>query len=375
MRFPAFLPPPMPRDKKKKVTLKPVEERPKAAVVIRLGPEKEPEDSHPPVRLGPVKKLSEVQTTEQTDAKVFRSYQPDIDELIDKPAATDEDTELRWGEESRIRKLRPWGWFALAGLILSSAILWSLLSVKKAEEIAKAIRMQTKETIVDEAAEQREAEELIQRIESAIRSYFSATSIESRLRWVRFPERVEPLMRRHEETHPAIPSPLRTIRVLQPLSIERHTRFWMASVILATGERRELIIETTDAGHKIDWETMVCHQPMPWDEFAATRPTGTSMDFRVHVQPDTFYSHEFSNENVWACYRLSALNAEEVMFGYVRRGTETEMEIAALTSGIRRASLILRLQIPAGLNSNMGVVIDKIISPRWLHVTPPEEKN
>lgn len=365
----------MPRDKKKKVTLKTVEERPKAAVVIRLGPEKEPEDSHPPVRLGPLKQISEVRLVEDADSKVFRSHQPDIDELINKPVASDEDAELTWGEESRIRKPRPWGWLALAGLILTGAVVWSLLSVKKSDLLAKKIQMQTVESVVDEATEQREAEELVNSIESAIRSYFTATSIDSRLRWVRFPDRVAPMMRRHEEASPPKPSPLRTIRLLQPLPIERYTHFWMASVVLATGERRELVIECTDAGPRIDWETMVCHQPMPWDQFAETRPEGKTMDFRVHVQPDTFYSHEFSNEQEWSCYRLSALGADKVMFGYVRRGTETEAEIAALTSGIRRASLILRLQIPAGIQSSMGVVIDDLISPRWLHITPPEEEN
>lgn len=365
----------MPRHKKKKVVLTTVEERSKPAVVIRLGPEKEVEDVHPPVRLGPVKKIAEVILDEDVGSKVSRTHQPGIDDLIDNPVAAIDETELTWGEESRIRRHRPWGWFILAGLILTGAVIWSLVSVQKADDVADTIRMQTEEIIVDEEAEQREAEELVNSIESAIRSYFSATTLDSRLRWVRFPERVAPMMRQYEETSPAKPSPLQSIRILQPLPIERHTNFWMSSVVLATGERRELVIECTDAGPRIDWETMVCYQPMPWDEFAKNRPEETSKDFRVHVEPDTFYSHEFGNENEWACYRLSALNSEEIMFGYVRRGTETETEIAALASGIRRTSLILRLQIPAGIQSPMGVVIEKVISPRWLQITLPEEGN
>jgi hypothetical protein len=373
MRFPAFLAPPMARDKNKKVVLRPVEERSKPAVVIRLGPEKELEDTTPPVRLGPVKKTSDVILNADADPKVSRTHQPDIDDLIDSAVVAVEDTEQTWGEEARIRRNRPWGWLILLGLILTGGITWSLLSVQQSDDVANTIRMQTEEIIVDEATEQKEAEELVSNIESAIRAYFSATSLESRLRWVRFPERVAPMMRQHEIANPVRPSPLRTIRLLQPLPIERHTQFWMSSVILATGERRELVIECTDAGPRIDWETMVCYQPMPWDEFARKRPQGTPMEFRVHVQPDTFYSHEFSNENEWACYRLSALDADAVIFGYVRRGSDMEAEIAALAGGIRHASLVLRLQIPTGIQSTMGVVIDKIISPRWLLITLPDE--
>lgn len=365
----------MSRHKKRTVLLKTLEEQPKPLVVIRLGPEKIPDDTRPPVRLGPVKAVAEEPKPEDANTKGSRTHQPDIGDLIENNPNESEFSEHTWGKDSQTHKNRPWGWLTLAGLTLSGGIVWSLLSVKKADLVAEKIRVKTNEIIVDEAAEQEAAEKVIANIESAMRAYFSASSTETRLRWVRFPDRVGPMMRQHEAVHPVKPSPLREITLLQPLPIESQADFWLASLTLATGERRELIIEYTDAGSKIDWETMVCHQPMPWDEFATRRPTETSMDFRVHVLPDTFYTHEFGSETEWACYRLSALGAEEVLFGYARRGTDEEANLAELTSGIRHASLILRLHIPAGLQSPTGVVIEKIISPRWLHITLPEEDN
>lgn len=367
----------MAREKEKKVTLRAVEEQPEPpAVVIRLGKEKEPEDTHPPVRIGPAKPMVEIPAAGDSEARDFRSHQPDIDDLIDKPHSADQgDEEVAWGEEARIRIYRPWGWFALAGLVLTGGVLWSLRSLKESEKVEEIVRAKAQEAIIDETAEVREAEDLVNGIESAIRSYFTASTIESRLRWIRFPERTAPLMRAYEQAHPVKPSPLQSLRVLQPLPIENHTDFWMASVVLASGARHELIIEITEKGPKIDWETMVKYQPMPWDQFATKRPDDRSFDFRVYAQPDTFYSHEFQDETQWACYRLTAPDAEEVLFGYVRRGSETEAEIAPLTGGIRHASLVLRLQIPPGLKSPKGVVMEKVVSPRWLHITPPDQQN
>lgn len=363
------------RSNKKKVILTTVEEQTEQEDdVIRLGAEKEAADTMPLVRIGPAK--VEVEAPSEASSKDFRTHQPDIDDLIDKPLTQDlGDAELPWGEEAETRPARPWGWFALAGVILAAGVLWSLLALKESGKVKETVRVKTEEAIIDEAAEIREAETLVTSIESAMRAYFTASTIESRLRWVRFPTRVEPMMREHEKTHPVTPSPLQSVRVLQPLSIEGRTDFWMASVMLASGERHELVIETTEAGPRIDWETMVCHQPMPWDEFATKRPPGKSMDFRLHVQTDTFYSHEFHDETQWTCYRLSAPDSEEIMFGYVQRGSAVEAAITPHINGVRHASLLLRLQIPEGLQSKMGVVIEQVISPRWLLLTPPDQKN
>jgi hypothetical protein len=363
----------MRRDKKIRVVLKAVEERPKPAMVTRLHPEVRRKDVRPSGTIGEVKKISEILQHEKEHPKENRPHHPDIEALIDQQPAHAEDTEQTWGDEKHSNRTYPWGWFVLGGAALVGAITWSLMSVKKSHEVAETIRIHTAVSVVDEAAEQREAENLVNNIETALRSYFAAASIESRLQWVRFPERVEPMMRTYAEAFPQTPSPLQTIRVLQPLPIEHQTQFWMASVELAKGERRELLIECMDKGPRIDWETMVCYQPMPWDEFAARNAIGKSLDFRLYVEPSSFYSHEFRNEAEWACYRLSAPNAEQVMFGYVRRGTELDAELSKLTNDGRRVSLILRLQIPPSMKSPMGVVIENLMSPRWLHLTLPEE--
>ena len=71
---------------------------------------------------------------------------------------------------------------------------------------------------------------------------------------------------------------------------------------------------------------------------------------------------------------LTALDSDETLFGYAKKTEQASrdiLEILNLNHG-KRASLILRLSIPEGLQSRRGVVIEKMLSPRWLHVDPPD---
>ena len=370
----------MAREDKRAVELRPVDENVvRKPVVVRLHlPDMEPlPPLEEPVRLGHPDATAqspsrlEVPKREEID---MRTHQPGIEALIESETATTDLPEHRWGEASVNRHPIPWGWFALIALVIIGAGLWAFGHWHQAGDQAEMIRAKTLSALEREAQEQAQAREQVDRIEQALRVYFETTTVDALARLVRHPERVKPLMSHYYARQPVANEPLSMVRILQPLTLDNHGNFWMASVSLASGASRNLIIEIDDHGDpRIDWETLVCYQPMAWNEFARQRPTGTSLDFRVYVEPDNFHSHEFSDSGQWLCYRLTAMDAEETLFGYIRRD---QPEAAALQQLIRlngghRASLILRLLIPEGLQSRHGVVIEKVLSPRWLFVDPP----
>ena len=143
----------------------------------------------------------------------------------------------------------------------------------------------------------------------------------------------------------------------------------MASILLSDGIDRKLILEIDPSGvPKVDWETLVCYQPMPWDDYARQRPAGVSLDFRVYVERDSFYSHEFASSERWSCYHLTTFNSEEFLFGYVPKGGDLENEIRMLFEKEKtsKLSLILRLNIPQGTQSHNGVIIEKVVNNKWL---------
>lgn len=303
-----------------------------------------------------------------------RTHQPGIEALIENGPFNPDGLEQDWGKVSTQQRNIPWGWFVLIGLLLAGAAIWSLAGVKKADVKAEQIRVETESAVFKDEKEEQEASQLIERIDAVTRDFFNAASVDAMVPLVRHPERVRSLMEHYYSEHPLVPMTVVRTKILQPLTLDNRANFWMKSVELAEKQNRNLIVEVLENGEpKIDWETLVCYQPMNWDAYANGRPAGTSMDFRVYVEPDNFFSHEFSDPEKWNSFRLTALDADETLFGYVPAGSELSDQIIGLLKRNQgsKTSLVLTLTIPEGLKSRRGVVIEKLLSPRWLYVTPP----
>jgi hypothetical protein len=323
-----------------------------------------------PLRLGRAQdddKPNRLFLPERSEVDV-RSHEPGIEHLLDE-AHVSESAEAMWGGGAARKNPIPWGWFALIAIAILAALAWSLTRVHDSQAVAGSIREQAESVITQEKQDEAEAIELIQGIESTMEAFFSASDVDEWKDIIRHPERVMPLARDHYSKHPGLPGPMRSAHMLQPLMIEVSGNFWIATALFADGSRHGVILEVDEKGvPRVDWETLVCHQPMPWNRFATDRPRGQSMDFRVYAEPDNFYSHEFSDANQWMSLRLTALDADQPLFGYIRRNHEDWPAIMGHleNNGNRKAAFILRLIIPDGLQSPRGVIIEKLISPRWL---------
>ena len=324
----------------------------------------------------PEKQRLDVVARENYDA---RSFQPGIEALIENPEAAPAPLEQNWGRDPAAREAIPWGWFVLIALVLAGALIWSITRVNKAEDQARQIRVETKSVLGQDAREEKEAGHLIEVIQNATHEFFQSRNINEMVAMVRQPERVRPLMEGYynNSEHRILPTHILRTTLLQPLTLDNRANFWMESVELENHGKKNLVVEIVASGEaKIDWETLVCYQPMPWDSFATQRPEGSSMDFRVYAEPDNFFSHEFADPLQWDCYRITALDSDETLFGYCRKTDESAPLIRAVIDATpaHKASLILRLGIPTGLQSRRGVVIEKLLSSRWLYLEPPGDE-
>jgi hypothetical protein len=362
----------------KRVELRPVDDAAEPRVpVIRLG-EADGLREEKPFRLAlerPEESVSHRLAVPSREETELRTHQPNIEALIEAPGMSPDLMEQSWGAESKTHRQIPWGWFALIALTLVGGVVWSLTRVKTADAQVQKVQAESKTTLIDEEKEDLEAARLIDRIQGSMANFFNARTIDQLVPLVRHPDRVRPLMVKHYSNQPTFTPALKEVRTLQPITLDGRANFWMASVRLENQEKRNFIVEVMDSGEVlIDWETMVCYQPMKWDDFAQKRPQGTSFDFRVQVEEDTFFSHEFADSSSWNCYRLTALESDEAMFGYAKTDSEISTTLNSLLgrNGGKKISVILRLSIPEGIQSRSGVVIEKLLCPRWLYVTPPE---
>ncbi len=361
----------------KRFELRPVDDAADLKVpIVRLG-SAETSLREPLVRLGIPTEVKVSQRLEVPGREDYesRTHQPGIEALMDTEAGNPDFMEREWGKNSTYRKAIPWGWFVLIGLILGGGIIWSLSGVKEADIQANKIRVETLSMVGNDAKEELEAAQLIDRIDATTRKFFETTRIEDLAPLVRHSQRVRPLM---DHFYGGKPLPLnRVVRsnLFQPITLDHRSNFWMATVELADRSSRNLVLEILDSGEpRIDWETLVCYQPMKWDDFATARPAGVSMDFRVYLEPDNFFSHEFADSSRWNSFRLTALEGEETLFGYAKVDEEVAKSLATLASqnSGSKTSVILRLSIPQGLQSRRGVVIEKLLCPRWIYLDPPE---
>ena len=366
---------------KKPVELRAIDEDIEKPVPIRLeNPETaRKEKAEPPIRLGrPVAgaELSQRLELPTKEGAELRTHQPGVEAILELEPPTPDLPEQHWGETPTRRKPIAWGWFALVAMAIAGAALWSTSRVKKADLLAAQIRHNTQSQLLQEAKEESESGQLIERIEKSLRDFFGLRSVAGLTRMVRHPQRVAPLMGRYYSEHPGFFAPLKTIKRIRPLPLDTSGNFWLASVILADDTTRHLMFEILASGEvRIDWESLMCYQPMKWDDFALQRPPGTSLDFRVYVEQDHFFSHEFADSQRWSCFRLTALDSEETLFGYAPTASAEAQALLKLLENQpdHKAALILRLSIPEQLQSRRGVVIEKLLSPRWIYLDPPED--
>ncbi|MCX6874966.1 MAG: hypothetical protein NTW21_14335 [Verrucomicrobia bacterium] len=342
--------------------------------VVRLGEEAQPVRLIPEnrdSRLAPAARL-EMPNTEDLDSR--RTHEPGLDALIETEVASLLAAEANWDKSAAERSPLPWGWFALVGLLLAGAVGWSVSHIRRADKQVGEEHQQAAVMANASVASERELEQMFERMEEMVKTFCEATSLKTMLPLVRHPARVRPLMDQFYGQRPPQPLGFRQVLDVQGAALESTSDFWAFAVVLGDGRTKNILVEHEVSGKiLVDWETAVTYQPMNWDNYALQRPQGT-MDFRVFVEEDHFFSHEFANSNRWVSFRLTAPDSEETLFGYAAKDGPVAAALLAMIQGndTRQVAVILRLALPPGMQSRRGVIIDKVANARWIYVNPPD---
>lgn len=311
---------------------------------------------------------------ETTEAK--RTHQPDMDAILEGPEAMALADETSWGRRD-MRHIIPWGWFAVLVVILFGFVAWSIRNVISADEEIDREHLEIVETLTRAEATDQELADNLDRVSAAARAFCLAPDEQALAEVVRQPERVKPLMDDHYRRHAYEKTGFHRQRSMQVALLETGKSFWIVTVDTASGKPKALVVEETEDGRcLVDWETAVLYQPMPWDDYALNRPQDTLLDFRVTVAEDNFHSHEFADSDRWASFLLTAPDSTEFLWGYALRGSvEEQIMRNALTRSEDQneaVSMILRLGLPTGTASRRGVVINRVLSTRWIYILPPD---
>jgi len=315
----------------------------------------------------------------------------------------EEDNTVRRVKRVRKRRLFTWAQLFFRRLSLGMRLLTiSIVAVIALAGVAWGIVIFRKHfqpvTFDDVVAESRLPQEFITSQDEssaaeAVAQFLAAVGPEAKLRHVRLPARVKPLMEEWYARH--ADRVLTAGEVLSRNKIRSGSQYFVLlemEVIDAAKtsdsydhrQKKHFAVEETEAGgmrtYRVDWETAVEWRAMSFDEFKITRPTA-SVPFRIKLRASNYYNHDFADEKKWLATEIyfphPQTGIEKLFNGYLERGTPAFREIAPITESGRNPAMIVNLRYPANSISRDQVIIDSVVLDSWFYsedVPPGEER-
>lgn len=220
-----------------------------------------------------------------------------------------------------------------------------------------------------------------QTIDEVIESFFQCKSVDEMLGYVRKPEIVEPAMRAWYANHPMQPTAVELLNSKEGMVsdgvINAPDQLWVTAATirrLDSSETAPVMVERTQSGFKVDWESTIGISDQEFETFLTDRPT-TAAEFRVMISRDDYYNYSFDDETQWICYRVLSQKAGVSCFGYIARGSAVEAKLKGwFYPGETSIPIIAELKFPAdpaataATVGNVGSVVEitDVVQKNWI---------
>lgn len=128
-------------------------------------------------------------------------------------------------------------------------------------------------------------------------AFAAATNLKERLKWVRDPERMEPIVHRFYQTGAGDTEDFLRYSPL-PASQRGDNALAQFDALMKDGGHRLIFVVDTTEGPKVDFETYSRHCDTAWEDLFAGRVIESGA-MRVLLKPDTFFNHQFPDDGTW----------------------------------------------------------------------------
>lgn len=303
---------------------------------------------------------------------------PDLEQDLDHDLQEEQlaAIEENWAENAG-RKRRPINWNMAAAVYAVAAIAHTIVVFVSLNSSAKAPSAEMIASATAEQQEQIESKATIHDLHTTVRGYLNAGSVKEKLKWVRHPDRVSPLMAGYYQKNSLENRKFRSIKNLRAVTAWSKSFVLLVAELESGGTQFLAVEQGADGGFKVDWETEVCYLPMAWQDFTMQKHA-TTVDMRVLARPDNHYNTEFSEDKEYVCFRMVSRDSKVPVYGYAKRNSPVWHDLRLFFTGKRQTStdgepLILRLRIPENGFARNGVIIERFLSDRWLYVDPSRD--
>lgn len=116
-------------------------------------------------------------------------------------------------------------------------------------------------------------EEKRPQIETALRAFFKAATVEDKLAFARSPERVRPLVHSYYSQRPFQARTLTGLGTCQSVAEKGYRLGYIQALFAKETPLSVIVEEQTDGQFRVDWESLVRYGEMEWETFLREKPT------------------------------------------------------------------------------------------------------
>jgi hypothetical protein len=197
---------------------------------------------------------------------------------------------------------------------------------------------------------------------NVLSGYTTAQTVEEKLKWVRDPERVKPLMQAfyQEGKDPAG----YTIGLVQTFTDS--AQLWVECVPPANSAVSGDVFWMAEAGGelKLDWESYVGCGDLTWTELKKTRPTRRVL-MRATAELADYFNYEFMDRSRLTCWKLTSPDGLHQLYAYAEAGSSAALS-SALYAARGQLKMTVRVSYLPNSQSAECVKLEEILQPRWL---------
>lgn len=243
----------------------------------------------------------------------------------------------------------------------SQAKLKSILEIDRADSYKDEKGFDLTAQVVD-----RYREFDVLEIEEKVRRFLNSTSVTERLKHVRAPDRVRPLMLKFYGGEKADPEGFQS---LTKTGFSYQDSFVMANVQTSDFLDFPIIVERVEsdggAVYQVDWESWVGHCELSPDEMERKKPTKPFL-MRVMVARENYYNYEYSDERKWVSYRLTLHNPEHSFLAYTERNSKLNSLLEKSTEEFEEVPYIVMVKYLEGARSVEQLELVDVVCRGWL---------
>jgi hypothetical protein len=212
------------------------------------------------------------------------------------------------------------------------------------------------------------------KIKKTVKIFLESKTVADRAKLVRQPDRVKPLMTRFYGGEKIAAEGFDSLKMNE---ISYRDCFLTSQVTTENFLTNPIAIERVGEGENatylVDWESWVGFCDLKPKEMHAKRPV-TPIVMRAIISAESYFNYGFSDESKWSPYKLELRDPEFVFYGYTKKGSEADKDLATLQKKKTKSPYLVKVAYPEGAKSKNQVEIVKVITAGWIRKEAPKKE-